>query len=166
MKDKFSYLNDPRALAEIRKHKWIESQKQGTEIGFASAAFDWIQKYGQEWKRLHAESDGNKEVFLERRRYRRFKMRGNVQLISGNATILAEPLDLSFFGILCRVSEAVSLGSPMKALLPVGTQQPEKTLDCYGKVERIVPVDARRFDLFFSFNECCQKKLPQVLGEN
>jgi hypothetical protein len=159
MKERYSYLNDPRALAEIRKHKWIESQKQGAEIGFASAAVDWIHKYGEAWRHIHNEGDLNAGIFLERRRYRRFRLKGSVRLVSGNETILAEPLDLSFFGLLCRVSRAVSLGTPMRVLLPA-----QEAVDCYGRVERIVAVDAGRFDLFFSFNACCQNKLSRVLA--
>jgi len=45
----YSFLNDESALTEIRKHKWIESQKAGREIGFVTAALDWIKKYGHEW---------------------------------------------------------------------------------------------------------------------
>ena len=46
----YSFLKDDLALAEIRKHKWIESEKLGGEIGFATAAIDWIKKYGPQWK--------------------------------------------------------------------------------------------------------------------
>ncbi|MCK5013580.1 MAG: hypothetical protein KAS66_07155 [Candidatus Omnitrophica bacterium] len=46
----YSFLKDELALEEIRKHKWIESEKQKKEIGFATAAVDWIKKYGQSWK--------------------------------------------------------------------------------------------------------------------
>ncbi len=35
---------------EIEKHKWIESQKAGTDLG-STAAMDWIQKYAAEWRR-------------------------------------------------------------------------------------------------------------------
>ena len=36
---------------EILKHKWFESEKAGYDIGFNPAAFDWIIKYYDEWKR-------------------------------------------------------------------------------------------------------------------
>ena len=54
-RDTYPYLRDQRTLAEIRKHKLIESQKAGEEISFTTAALDWIKKYGQKWKELHAE---------------------------------------------------------------------------------------------------------------
>ena len=46
----YSFLKDELALNEIRKHKWIESEKCGCEIGFATAAFDWIKRYGYAFK--------------------------------------------------------------------------------------------------------------------
>ncbi len=35
---------------EILKHKWIESQKQGKDIGFERALLDWICKHRDTWK--------------------------------------------------------------------------------------------------------------------
>lgn len=35
---------------EIMKHKWIESQKKGEDIGFERALLDWVCKYRDEWK--------------------------------------------------------------------------------------------------------------------
>ena len=46
----YSILLDKYALCEIRKHKWIQSEKCGQEIGFATAALDWIDKYGVTWR--------------------------------------------------------------------------------------------------------------------
>lgn len=34
---------------EIMKHKWIESQKQGYDIGFEKALTSWMQKYRKSW---------------------------------------------------------------------------------------------------------------------
>ena len=35
---------------EILKHKWIESEKQGQDIGFERALLDWICKHRSEWR--------------------------------------------------------------------------------------------------------------------
>lgn len=35
---------------EILKHKWIESEKAGTDIGFEKALLDWIVKYRSSWR--------------------------------------------------------------------------------------------------------------------
>lgn len=36
---------------EILKHKWIESEKAGYDIGFERALTDWIVKYRSKWRR-------------------------------------------------------------------------------------------------------------------
>ena len=162
MKDRYPYLKDPRAVAEIRKHKWIESQKTGAEIGFATAAVDWVNKYGTEWKKIHAEEADDKKIFLERRRYRRFKLRGVAQLKSDRLCLTAEPLDLSFFGVLCRVDQEVPLGGEIKVSMSVETNRHKEDLDCCGSVERVLPVDGKRYDLFFSFHESCRRKLGSL----
>ena len=40
---------------EILRHKWIESEKLGQDIGFEKALLDWIVKYRSAWreKRQH-----------------------------------------------------------------------------------------------------------------
>jgi hypothetical protein len=36
---------------EILKHKWIESEKAGHDIGFERALTDWIIKHRSSWRR-------------------------------------------------------------------------------------------------------------------
>ena len=36
---------------EILKHKWIESEKAGHDIGFDRALTDWIVKHRSKWRR-------------------------------------------------------------------------------------------------------------------
>jgi hypothetical protein len=36
--------------AEILKHKWIESEKAGRDIGFEKALLDWIVKHRSNWQ--------------------------------------------------------------------------------------------------------------------
>jgi hypothetical protein len=35
---------------EILRHKWIESEKAGHDIGFERALLDWIVKYRSGWR--------------------------------------------------------------------------------------------------------------------
>jgi hypothetical protein len=35
---------------EVLKHKWIESEKAGTDIGFEKALLDWIVKHRSNWR--------------------------------------------------------------------------------------------------------------------
>jgi hypothetical protein len=36
---------------EILKHKWIESEKAGRDIGFERALTDWIIKHRSKWRK-------------------------------------------------------------------------------------------------------------------
>jgi hypothetical protein len=36
---------------EILKHKWLESEKLGRDIGFESALTDWIVKHRGKWRK-------------------------------------------------------------------------------------------------------------------
>ncbi|HAM72867.1 MAG TPA: hypothetical protein DCM86_14600 [Verrucomicrobiales bacterium] len=36
---------------EILKHKWLESEKMGYDIGFERALTDWIIKHRAKWRR-------------------------------------------------------------------------------------------------------------------
>ena len=35
---------------EILRHKWIESQKAGKDIGFERALFDWVRYHRDGWR--------------------------------------------------------------------------------------------------------------------
>jgi len=35
---------------EILRHKWLESEKQGKDIGFERALLDWIRKHRGNWR--------------------------------------------------------------------------------------------------------------------
>lgn len=39
---------------EILRHKWIESEKIGRDIGFEKALLDWILKYRSGWRSSRA----------------------------------------------------------------------------------------------------------------
>lgn len=38
-------------VEEIKKHRWIESEKKGYDIGSYVAALDWIEKYAVEFRK-------------------------------------------------------------------------------------------------------------------
>ena len=47
---------------EILKHKWLESEKAGHDIGFEHALTDWIVKHRSRWRKnrhAHAGHDQN-----------------------------------------------------------------------------------------------------------
>lgn len=35
---------------EILRHKWIESEKAGKDIGFERALLDWIRRHRDDWR--------------------------------------------------------------------------------------------------------------------
>ena len=44
---------------EILKHKWIESEKAGHDIGFERALTDWIVKHRSKWRRARLTANQN-----------------------------------------------------------------------------------------------------------
>jgi len=41
---------------EILRHKWLESEKTGLDVGFEQALTEWMLKHRSDWrKRRHAE---------------------------------------------------------------------------------------------------------------
>jgi hypothetical protein len=48
--------------AEILKHKWIESEKAGKDIGFEKALLDWIVKHRSSWRERRMKARTEKSV--------------------------------------------------------------------------------------------------------
>jgi len=46
-------LKDKRAVEEIRRHQWLESEKVGYDIGFNSASEDWLKRFSKAWLDYH-----------------------------------------------------------------------------------------------------------------
>jgi len=46
-------LQIKEVVEEINRHKWLRSMMLGYDIGFATAANDWIEKYSAHWVRHH-----------------------------------------------------------------------------------------------------------------
>jgi hypothetical protein len=44
---------------EILRHKWIESEKAGRDIGFEQALTDWIIKHRAAWRRARQAAAAN-----------------------------------------------------------------------------------------------------------
>jgi hypothetical protein len=41
---------------EILKHKWIESERLGYDVGFERALLDWIRKHRESWRASRRQS--------------------------------------------------------------------------------------------------------------
>lgn len=51
---------------EILKHKWLESERLGYDIGFERALLDWIRKHREGWRaarRQHSPPGGSTSPF-------------------------------------------------------------------------------------------------------
>ncbi len=51
---------------EILKHKWLESERLGYDIGFERALLDWIRKHREGWRaarRQHSPAPGTSTPF-------------------------------------------------------------------------------------------------------
>jgi hypothetical protein len=44
-------------LQEIERHKWIESEKAGRDLG-QDAAFDWIQRHAESFRQIYGSVSG------------------------------------------------------------------------------------------------------------
>ena len=51
------YQNFQAERAEILRHKWIESQKAGHDIGFEKALLDWVVNYRAGWRAQHQKQE-------------------------------------------------------------------------------------------------------------
>ena len=45
---------------EILKHKWIESEKAGFDVGFERALLDWIVKHRSNWRKARRQARPNR----------------------------------------------------------------------------------------------------------
>jgi len=160
MAKKYSYLADPRALDEIRKHQWLESQKAQREIGFASAAVDWIKNYGETWKKIHVKDSDDWRVFFERRKFRRFKIDAPITLIKNRVSFTAETTDISFFGVLCRSKQSFAPGNEL-AIDATLDKQKIYRIACAGAVGRLLPLSSDEYSLFLKFDQNGQQQIEQ-----
>ncbi|MFC1646247.1 hypothetical protein ACFL2Y_03610 [Candidatus Omnitrophota bacterium] len=158
MENTYSFLKDPRALAEIRKHKWIESQKANQEIGFATAAVDWIKNYGQAWKRIHVREEKDDSVFIERRKYRRFKIETCIELMKEGRRFLACVINANIFGLLCRSSEFIFPGKKMKLELRLEPNL-ENIISCGAVIQRAIAVNPNEYEIFLELDRYGQRQL-------
>ena len=51
--DEKELLSIPEVVEEIKRHLWIESEKAGYDIGFETAAKDWIKRFAKAWLEYH-----------------------------------------------------------------------------------------------------------------
>ncbi|MFC1594627.1 PilZ domain-containing protein [Candidatus Omnitrophota bacterium] len=165
MKRGFSFLSDERAVAEIRKHQWIESQKAKREIGFATAAVEWVKSFGKAWKRIHINEKKDYNFLLERRRFRRFRIDSNVELKKGEARVRAQAKELSFTGVLCQTSEYLPVNREVTINFNLQHYNHDRlsNITCTGMVNRVEVARPKGYEVFLRFDEAGQRYMEDSL---
>ena len=46
-------LKNRKVIEEINRHRWIESEKAGHDIGFEKASMDWLERFSKAWMDYH-----------------------------------------------------------------------------------------------------------------
>lgn len=46
-------LRNKKVIEEINRHKWLESEIAGYDVGFEAAAEDWLKNHASAWVRYH-----------------------------------------------------------------------------------------------------------------
>jgi hypothetical protein len=58
LKDSLLYREFLAEREEILRHKWIESEKAGHDIGFEKALLDWIVRHRSSWRAQRQAANG------------------------------------------------------------------------------------------------------------
>ena len=53
-------LRNKKVIEEINRHKWLESEIAGYDIGFEAATEDWLKKHAGAWIAYHANKNKQK----------------------------------------------------------------------------------------------------------
>ena len=156
----YSFLKDELAILEIRKHKWIESEKCGHEIGFATAAVDWIKKYGHDWKLYRLGIQNEQNVFSEKRQYRRFRHQVPVHLLIKNQPFSTYTSDINLVGLNCIIPRHFSPETETEVTVLFHAPQNlyrQSSFNFKSKILRISKLKngdgPSRYSIFIAFNE-------------
>jgi len=66
MRNSSLYREFQAELDEILRHKWIESEKAGRDIGFETALTDWIMRHRSKWRKSRQQPDRDSRREAER----------------------------------------------------------------------------------------------------
>src|SRR3990167_1306272 len=153
----YSFLKDELAVLEIRKHQWIESQKKGAEIGFASAAVDWVKQHGKAWKQFRLEASAIKNPLTEKRTYRRFSTSFPLELKVGGQSINSRTQNIILVGFSCEVGQFIPDNTKAQITINLPHSSKRKTdFRFESRVVRVHPFQgstALLYSVFVPFNE-------------
>ena len=160
----YSFLKDQLALEEIRKHKWIESEKQKKEIGFATAAVDWIKKYGDDWRQFRLKSQT--DILAERRNHRRFICQIPVQLKIDEKFIASYADDVNLIGFSCVLPQYISKNSEPESIIDFKGQEkaaPKFQFRFKSRALRISKLNNDSSNLFYKVFFIFDEKIKEFL---
>ena len=153
MEKEFLYLKNPLALTEINKHRWIESEKIGKDIGFLIAAGDWINKYGESWRKAQDIECRDSNFLVERRQLRRFNKDIRVLIIDKGGLSITKAINLSLFGLLCKAPSGFTLGSKARLQLSFISEGGD-SFTCICTTYRITrDFESGKYEVFFKFDD-------------
>ena len=46
-------LKNKKVVEEINRHRWIESERAGHDIGFERASTQWLEEFSKAWMQYH-----------------------------------------------------------------------------------------------------------------
>ena len=46
-------LQNKKVIEEISRHRWIESERAGYDIGFEQASTQWLEEFSKAWMQYH-----------------------------------------------------------------------------------------------------------------
>jgi len=68
-------LRNRKVIAEINRHKWLESEIAGYDIGFEVAAEDWLKKHATAWVKYQTHHSSKKSSVTQPKRAPKKKKR-------------------------------------------------------------------------------------------
>jgi len=170
MKFNYSFLKDELALNEIRKHKWIESERQKRDIGFATAAVEWIKKHGLAWKEYRLRANNDNSIFSEKRRFRRFPLQFPVEIKVDDSNIISHTNDFNIVGLSCNIPKPIKEEATAEVVLKVRNNtktDKDRGIQFSSRVVRSTKVkkgQTESFNVFLPFDEETRKLLKAHLS--
>ena len=61
-------LRNKKVIDEIRRHKWLESEIAGYDIGYEKATEDWLKRYAHSWMAYHVSKKSNPKSFQPKKK--------------------------------------------------------------------------------------------------
>ncbi|MFH1360186.1 MAG: hypothetical protein ABIJ41_04015 [Candidatus Omnitrophota bacterium] len=166
MKNNYSFLNDELALLEIRKHKWIESERSGREIGFATAAVEWVKKYGDDWLRYRLGFSKREKFFSEKRNQRRFSCSFPILFESNNIRFVSCANDINLVAISCVIPKDLIGQEALETFIDFSNKNPKGLKSAFkftAKVLRASPLSKKNsgklYHIVLSLNDCVRDYL-------